>query len=47
MNLALQYKVLGKINDIFDGEGVTESIRTKDNMDGIDKLIETVQRKFR
>lgn len=37
---------LGKINDIFDGEGVTESIRTKDNMDGIDKLIETVQRDF-
>ena len=37
---------LGKINDIFDGEGVTEAVRTKDNMDGMDKLIETVQRDF-
>lgn len=37
---------LGKINDIYDGEGVTQSIRTKDNMDGMDKLIETVQQDF-
>ena len=37
---------LGKINDIYDGEGVTEAIRTKDNMDGMDKLVETVQRDF-
>ena len=35
---------LGKINDIYDGEGVTEAVRTKDNMDGMDKLIETVQK---
>lgn len=38
---------LGKINDIYDGEGVTEAIRTKNNMDGMDKLIETVQRDFK
>lgn len=38
---------LGKINDIYDGEGVTEAIRTKSNMDGMDKLIETVQREFK
>ncbi|MCD8822258.1 phosphopentomutase [Staphylococcus gallinarum] len=37
---------LGKINDIYDGEGVTEAVRTKDNMDGMDKLIETVQKDF-
>ncbi|AVQ35591.1 phosphopentomutase [Staphylococcus kloosii] len=37
---------LGKINDIYDGEGVTQAIRTKDNMDGMDKLIETVQQDF-
>ncbi|MEB6570960.1 phosphopentomutase [Staphylococcus auricularis] len=37
---------LGKINDIYDGEGVTEAIRTKDNMDGMDQLIQTVKRDF-
>ena len=37
---------LGKINDIYDGEGVTQAIRTKDNMDGMDKLIETVRQDF-
>ncbi|MBF7016544.1 phosphopentomutase [Staphylococcus durrellii] len=37
---------LGKINDIYDGEGVTQAIRTKNNMDGMDKLIETVQQDF-
>src|SRR5699024_5296661 len=38
---------LGKINDIYDGEDVTEAIRTKSNMDGMDNLIETVQREFK
>ena len=37
---------IGKINDIFDGEGVTESIRTKDNMDGMDKLLEVIKKDF-
>ena len=31
---------IGKISDIFDGEGVTEAFRTKSNMDGMDKLIQ-------
>ncbi|MDF2606559.1 MAG: phosphopentomutase [Bacillales bacterium] len=31
---------LGKINDIYDGEGVTKAVRTKSNMDGMDKIIE-------
>ena len=31
---------IGKISDIFDGEGVTDAIRTKSNMDGMDKFIE-------
>ncbi len=35
---------IGKINDIYDGEGVTEAIRTKNNMDGMDQLIEVVKR---
>ena len=28
---------VGKIEDIFDGEGITEAIHTKDNMDGMDR----------
>lgn len=31
---------VGKIVDIFDGEGITESVHTKSNMDGVDKTIE-------
>ena len=37
---------LGKISDIFDGEGVTDSVRTKSNMDGMDKLIQCLDRDF-
>lgn len=37
---------LGKISDIFDGEGVTESIRTVSNMDGMDKFIENLDQDF-
>lgn len=37
---------LGKINDIYNGEGVTEATKTKDNMDGMDKLAEVVKRDF-
>lgn len=38
---------IGKISDIYNGEGVTEAIRTKNNTDGMDKLSEVVQRDFR
>lgn len=38
---------LGKISDIYDGEGVTESIRTNDNMDGMDKLVESMDKDFK
>ncbi|RZI51521.1 phosphopentomutase [Aeribacillus pallidus] len=37
---------LGKISDIYDGEGITDAIRTKSNMDGMDKLIQTFDRDF-
>ncbi|MED3650939.1 MULTISPECIES: phosphopentomutase [Heyndrickxia] len=37
---------LGKISDIYDGEGVTEAIRTKSNMDGMDKFIQTFDKEF-
>lgn len=37
---------LGKISDIYAGEGVTESIKTKSNMDGVDKLLNTMDKQF-
>ncbi len=37
---------IGKIADIYDGEGVTKSLRTISNMDGMDKLIDTAQMSF-
>ncbi|WP_405099478.1 phosphopentomutase [Oceanobacillus sp. FSL H7-0719] len=37
---------IGKISDIFDGEGVTQSLRTVSNMDGMDKLLETMDMDF-
>lgn len=37
---------IGKISDIYDGEGVTKSLRTVSNMDGMDKLIETLHMDF-
>jgi len=37
---------LGKISDIYNGEGVTEAIRTKNNGDGMDQLVEVVKRDF-
>lgn len=30
---------VGKIEDIFNGQGITEAIHTKDNMDGVDQTI--------
>lgn len=37
---------VGKINDIFNGQGITDSIRTESNMDGVDKLIEVMKKDF-
>lgn len=37
---------LGKISDIFDGEGVTRTIRTTSNMDGMDKFISLLDEEF-
>ncbi|WP_138417581.1 phosphopentomutase [Aquibacillus sediminis] len=37
---------IGKISDIYDGEGVTKSLRTVSNMDGMDKLLETMDMDF-
>ncbi|MGM9966904.1 phosphopentomutase [Rummeliibacillus sp. TYF005] len=37
---------LGKISDIYNGEGVTEAIRTKDNSDGMDQLVNVMKKDF-
>jgi len=37
---------IGKISDIYDGEGVTKSLRTVSNMDGMDKLVESLDMDF-
>lgn len=37
---------IGKISDIYDGEGVTQSLRTVSNMDGMDKLLQTLDMDF-
>ncbi|GFZ99343.1 phosphopentomutase [Paenibacillus marchantiophytorum] len=38
---------IGKINDIFDGEGVTQTSSTKSNLDGINKTIEVLGTSFK
>lgn len=38
---------IGKINDIFDGEGITASNPTKSNKDGIEKTIEQLKQPFK
>ncbi|WP_232697737.1 phosphopentomutase [Brevibacillus daliensis] len=37
---------VGKINDIFTGQGITESHPTKSNLDGIEKTISLMQKDF-
>ncbi|MCT2534478.1 phosphopentomutase [Aquibacillus koreensis] len=37
---------IGKIADIYDGEGVTEAVRTVSNMDGMDKLLASMDQDF-
>ncbi|WP_438448849.1 phosphopentomutase [Gorillibacterium sp. sgz5001074] len=42
----LQCIAVGKINDIYSGEGVTQSYPTKSNLDGIDRTIEVMKSDF-
>ena len=37
---------IGKINDIFNGQGITEFVYTKSNMDGVDKLVAVLKQDF-
>ena len=43
----LEVKAVGKIVDIFDGEGITEDVHTKDNMDGVDQTIHYLKQDFK
>lgn len=38
---------LGKISDIYDGEGITKAVRTVSNMDGMDKMVQTLGESFK
>ncbi len=35
---------IGKINDIFAGKGITEFVRTKSNMEGVDRTVEYMKK---
>ncbi|EOT46430.1 MULTISPECIES: phosphopentomutase [Enterococcus] len=37
---------VGKINDIFNGQGITDYVRTKSNMDGVDQLLKVMEQDF-
>ncbi|WP_035051133.1 phosphopentomutase [Carnobacterium pleistocenium] len=37
---------VGKISDIFNGHGITEAVRTKSNMDGVDQLLKVMEKPF-
>lgn len=37
---------IGKISDIYAGEGITHSIKTKSNMDGVDQLLQVMKSPF-
>jgi phosphopentomutase len=38
---------IGKIKDIYSGEGVTDALHTKNNLEGIQKTVEVLKRDFR
>ncbi|WP_374700071.1 phosphopentomutase [Fusibacter sp. 3D3] len=43
----LEVKAVGKIVDIFDGEGITEDVHTKDNMDGVEQTLKYLKQDFK
>ena len=42
----LKVKAVGKIADIYDGEGITDDVHTKDNMDGVDQTLNYLKEDF-
>ncbi|MDE7326119.1 MAG: phosphopentomutase [Lachnospiraceae bacterium] len=45
-NMGLTVAAIGKINDIFAGQGITEAVRTADNAEGIARTLEYMQKDF-
>jgi len=37
---------IGKISDIFNGQGISTSVHTENNLDGVDKVIEALKTEF-
>lgn len=42
----LDVVAIGKIRDIFDGEGITRAIKTKSNVDGMEKFLSLLDEEF-
>ncbi len=42
----LEVRAVGKIYDIFAGKGITDTVRTHDNAEGIEKLLERMEQDF-
>lgn len=38
---------IGKISDIYDGEGITKAVKTVSNMDGMDRWLESMKAEFK
>ncbi|WP_318617218.1 phosphopentomutase [Sporosarcina sp. YIM B06819] len=47
LDAAYEVIAVGKIADIFNGEGISESVRTVSNMDGVDKLLDVMKKDFK
>lgn len=45
-NNGMEVYAIGKIEDIFNGQGITKAVHTVDNMDGVNKTIEALQQNF-
>ena len=43
----LDVRAVGKIVDIYDGEGITHDVHTKDNMDGVDQTLNYLKDSFK
>lgn len=42
----LKVKAVGKIVDIFNNKGITDTVHTKNNMEGVDRTLEYLQEEF-
>ncbi len=42
----MEVKAVGKIEDIFAGQGITEAVHTNGNMDGVDKTLDFIHQTF-